>query len=117
LRKAGDGKETESEVSDTVTLTPKDVFPPAVPTGLHAIIGTRTVELSWDRDVEPDLAGYHLYRAEGDGQLTQVPAKLVAPSYSDHEVHAGGHYRYAVSAYDLTGNESARSAIIEALVP
>ncbi len=117
LERTGSGKEAESEVSDTVSINPKDVFAPAVPSGLHAIIGTRTVELSWDRNVEPDLAGYRVYRAEGDGPMTAVPDKLVAPSYSDHEVKPGGRYRYAVSAYDLNGNESARSTTIEALVP
>ena len=117
LQKTGSGKEAESEVSDSVNIRPVDTFAPAVPSGLHAIIGTRTVELSWDRNVESDLAGYRVFRAEGDGALTMVSAKLVAPSYSDHEVKAGGRYRYTVSAYDLSGNESARSSVIEALVP
>ena len=117
LQRTGSGKESESEVSDFVNITPVDKFAPAVPTGLHAIIGTRTVELSWDRNAEPDLGGYHVFRADGVGTLAPVPDKLAAPSYSDHAVKSGGRYRYAVSAYDLNGNESPRSAVIEALVP
>lgn len=117
LQRTGSGKETESEVSDSVNITPVDTFAPAVPTGLHAIIGTRTVELSWDRNMEPDLGGYHVFRAVGDGEFAAVPDKLVAPSYSDHEMKSGGRYRYAVSAYDLNGNESARSTVIEVLFP
>ena len=40
----------------------KDEFPPAVPAGLVAISGTRSVELSWDRVADSDLAGYRVYR-------------------------------------------------------
>jgi hypothetical protein len=45
----------ESDVSPEVTIAPIDTFAPAVPGGLRAIIGTRSIEITWDRDTEADL--------------------------------------------------------------
>ena len=39
---------------------------------------------------------------------------ITIPSYSDHQVEHGKTYRYAVSAIDKSGNESARSGPVEA---
>jgi hypothetical protein len=103
---------SESEISAEVTITPIDTFAPAVPAGLNAIIGTRSIELNWTRDPEPDLGGYRVYR---DGAL--IAGAVVSTSYSDRTVAPGVHYRYSVSAYDQTGNESAQSAPVEAALP
>ncbi len=107
---------SESELSDEVTITPKDIFPPSIPMNLKAIVGTRSVELSWDRDTESDLGGYRVFRGAGNRPLEPLAGKLVGVNYSDRAVPSG-HYRYAVSAYDLTGNESERSPAIEVDVP
>jgi hypothetical protein len=107
---------TESEASDSVSITAIDVFPPAVPTHLGAIAGTRSVELSWDRNTEPDLAGYRLFRSTGTGPFEPIGDKLPGPNYSDRAVKSGV-YHYAVSSVDLLGNESARSAPIDVTVP
>jgi hypothetical protein len=116
LQKSGD-QISESDVSDTVSYTASDTFPPAVPSGLRTIVGTKTVELSWNRNTEPDLAGYRVYRAEGDGPSQVVAAALTGPSYSDHDVKSGGRYRYRVLAFDQVGNPSDLSAPVEAQVP
>jgi hypothetical protein len=108
---------SESDLTDSQTITPVDTFPPATPTNIRAIVGTRSVELSWNRDTEPDLAGYRVFRAEGDGPFTLAVDKLTSPSFSDRAVKPGGRYRYAVSAVDQTANESQRSAPIEVVVP
>ncbi len=110
--KAGDA-EAESPVSQAVSITPKDVFPPAVPSGLTAIAGIHTVELSWNPDTDSDLRGYHVYRSLEGQEFARTGGLLSTPSYSDHEVEPGKRYRYAVSAIDQNGNESARSAPIE----
>jgi hypothetical protein len=103
---------SESDLSDEKTITPIDIFPPAVPAGLTAILGTKSIELNWTRDTEPDLAGYRVYR---DGAL--IAGAVLSTSYSDRTVQPGVRYHYAVSAYDQTGNESERSAPIEATLP
>ena len=98
-------------------ITPVDVFPPAVPTGLAAIPGVAGIELSWNPDTEPDLRGYVLYRSVNGGPLEKTGGLLPTPAYSDHAVETGKRYRYQVSAVDQLGNESARSPVLEIGAP
>ena len=107
----------ESEISAPVTITPVDLFPPAVPQGLAALAATASIELTWDRNTEPDLAGYYLYRAAGDKPLERLGGLLDEPAYSDREVQPGTRYRYAVSSLDQAGNESEKSQPVEAALP
>jgi fibronectin type 3 domain-containing protein len=95
-----------------VTFTPKDKFPPAVPIGLTAVPGTRTIELVWERNGERDFASYSVYR---DGK--RIADMLGSPAYSDKDVKPGTTYRYQVSAVDSAGNESALSGPAEAAIP
>ena len=106
-----------SEVSPPVPITPKDVFPPAVPTGLTAISGVGTIEVGWERNTEADLRGYRLYRAPENGDFQRLGDLLEIPAYSDKQIETGKRYRYAVTSMDQAGNESARSAVVEALAP
>ena len=114
IEKPAPNQEAESDPSDPVEITPKDEFPPAVPTGLRAMPAPTSIELSWDRDREPDLAGYRVYRAGDGGAFERVAEVSQVPAWSDQQVEPGKKYRYAVTAFDLAGNESARSAIVEA---
>jgi hypothetical protein len=104
-------KTAESELSDPATITVKDTFPPAAPAGLRAIGATSSIELTWERNTEADLAGYRIYRSVGDGPFEKVGDAAV-PAYSDRAVEAGKPYRYRVTAVDASGNESERSAEI-----
>lgn len=106
-RKTGDNL-MESDASAVFTFTPVDRFPPAVPSGLVAIAGTRSAELVWDRVPDSDLAGYRVYR-----NGVKIADGLVTPAYSDKEVTAGSRYSYQVSAVDQAGNESAKCAAVE----
>lgn len=96
-----------------VLITRVDVFPPAVPTGLTALLGVTSIEIAWDRNTEPDLAGYRVYRAPAGGEFTKIADLGPAPAYSDRQFSKGQTYRYAVTAIDRRGNESARSAPFE----
>jgi hypothetical protein len=99
---------SESLPSAEVSVTPKDVFPPSAPVNLAAIAGVNTVELNWDRSADPDLKSYRVYRNDA-----VVMQDLDTPSFSDKQVKAGERYRYAVTAVDQAGNESAKSAVVE----
>ena len=110
-------KDAESEISDAVEITPQDRFPPAVPTAVTAIAAAQSIELTWDRNTEPDLKGYYLYRASEGGPFSRIGDLLETPSASDRKVESGKRYRYAVSAVDQLGNESALSAPVEISVP
>ncbi len=111
------GDPHQSEVSAPVSFTPQDVFPPGVPQGLSGVLGVNAIELVWQRNVEDDFAGYYVFRAVGTGAFEKLPIPIDAPTYSDRDIEAGKTYRYAVSAFDRTGNESARSAVVEIAAP
>ncbi|HTS61314.1 MAG TPA: hypothetical protein VMH28_04785 [Candidatus Acidoferrales bacterium] len=111
-----DDKLAESDLSNEVSIAPVDTFPPAVPSGLHATVGPASVELSWDPNTEPDLAGYRVYRAVGGGAFEKIADLSPVPSYSDKPVERGKTYRYAITAFDKAGNESARTPAAEAVV-
>ena len=110
--KAGAG-EAESELSAETALTPEDRFPPAVPTGLKAAASASGIELLWDRGTDADVAGYRVYRAVAGGAFERIADTQPAPTFSDRKVQPGAAYRYAVTAVDTRGNESAQSAQVE----
>ena len=107
----------ESNSSPTVCLTPRDTFPPAAPKGLSIVAGTGTMNLGWDANREPDLAGYLILRGEAPGDTLQplTPAPITATSYEDKTVKPGVRYVYVVVAVDnaTPPNRSAPSARIE----
>jgi hypothetical protein len=114
---AVDGPEHQSIVSSTVSITPKDIFPPAVPSGVTAVAGPGAIELAWNRDTEPDFKGYNLYRSVSGGPFEKIASLIAAPSFTDRMVEGGKIYRYEISAVDLLGNESNRSAPVQAVAP
>jgi hypothetical protein len=115
------GGALESSDSPLAIVTPKDTFPPAAPQGIVAATqpgttpGSVAVELSWSINVEPDLAGYRVYRAEQEGVRGALltPELLPSPAYRDNSVQSGHRYWYTVTAVDRSGNESAPSLAVE----
>jgi len=83
-------------------ITPQDTFPPAAPRSLQAIAGSRVINLIWDPNTEPDLAGYIVLRGEAPGDTLQAitPAPVTVTAYRDENVRAGARYVYAVVAVD-----------------
>ena len=108
------GENQWSVVSDGAEITPADVFPPAVPEGLSAAPTPQSIELAWTRNTDMDFRGYNVFRSDDNGPFAAIASLIEAPTYSDSKIEAGKKYRYEVSAVDLTGNESARSAPVEA---
>ena len=106
----------DSDPSQQASITTRDIFPPAVPSGLTATRGINTVEVAWNRNTEPDFKGYRVYRATGDGPFARIADMLEGPSFSDPNVSAGNRYRYTVSAVDQSGNESAQCPPVEITV-
>jgi hypothetical protein len=119
------GKPVESADSNLLSITPRDIFPPAAPTGLIGIFIPASsgvaahVDLSWAVSAETDLAGYHVYRSEQAGILgTTLDAKLLlTPAFRDMNIHSGSRYFYSVTAVDRSGNESQPSAAVSVNVP
>ena len=109
------GDVVESNISAVATITPKDTFPPAAPTGITAIVGAQSVEVSWDRSSDADFALYRVYRSIDEGEFARLAETGANPSYSDRGRQPGKRHRYAITAVDERGNESARSELAEAL--
>lgn len=100
----------ESEDSAVAPMTPRDVYPPAVPAGLSGVYTGEGVELIWTANVEADLAGYNVYRREPDGSFQKINHDLlITPIFRDASAQAGRSYFYRVTALDLAGNESGPS--------
>jgi len=113
-----DGARAESEPSATVAITPRDTFPPAVPTGLTAVNAAGAVDLLWNANTEGDLAGYNVYRSADGGPFARLNKQsMPTPIFHDPSVAPGQHYQYAVTAIDLAGNESQRSAAASVATP
>jgi hypothetical protein len=109
VAKLAPNRQAESDLSKEATIIPEDTFAPAAPAGLRADAVTASIELNWERNTESDLGGYRIYRAIGEGPLEKVAETSQVPTYSDRAVEHGKTYRYAITAVDRAGNESARS--------
>jgi fibronectin type 3 domain-containing protein len=99
-----------------------DVFPPAVPTGVQAVYSglsqQKFIDLTWAPVTDADLAGYNVYRREEGTQPMKISSELVkTPAFRDANIQAGHKYFYSVSAVDLRGNDSAKSAEASEQVP
>ena len=102
----------ESDPSDPICLTPRDTFPPAAPKNLQAVGSAGVVNLIWDANKEPDLAGYLVLRGEAPGDTLQplTPEPIRETRYQDRSVRPGVTYVYAVVAADRA-TPSNRSAL------
>jgi predicted small lipoprotein YifL len=111
---AGTGGAVESGDSESLTTTPRDIFPPAAPSGLAVLAAEGLVSLSWRPGAERDLEGYRVWRREdvspdfvplGGGLIREI-------AFTDASMAKGRTYLYAVSAVDTAGNESPRSEAV-----
>lgn len=121
----GDTTVESDQPMGTALVSPRDVFPPAAPTGLEVSVIPATgqvsayVELSWAISPEGDLGSYFVYR----GNLEDTPGQristetLLSPTFRDNSVLPGNRYYYQVSAVDRSGNESPKSSAVQADVP
>ena len=120
----GQALELAGPISAPIRVDVVDLFPPAVPQGLAAVAtagengNPPAIDLSWQPDTDADLAGYIVYRHEGNAWQRISPAQpVVGPGFHDANVQPGRTYDYAVSAVSQNGRESARSADAQETVP
>ncbi len=86
-----------------------DDEPPARPRGVRTITRDGAVEIYWHANEEPDLAGYYVYRNTAPSGYFRRIGITSDTFYIDHDVVNGETYFYAVSAFDIHGNESPMS--------
>ncbi len=110
----------ESTPSPETCAAPRDMTPPAAPTGLNGAKVGDLVSLSWAENVERDVAGYHVYRQAPGHPAVRVTAEPVRGTvFSDRADFSGGYVRYWVTAVDDAKplNESAPCAAVEVILP
>ncbi len=92
----------ESAASPPACITPRDTFPPAAPRNLAAVGAEGAVNLIWEPNDEPDLAGYIVLRGEAPGSkleaITMTPIRET--TFRDATTRPGARYVYAVVAVD-----------------
>ena len=114
---AADGSGTGYSADDTFSMgtadmilyaqwTQTDSEAPNEVTGLSALAGNGSAELSWTASDSSDVAGYKVYTRETGGSYdTAVDAGNVT-TYQVTELTNGVFYTFKVTAYDAALNES-----------
>jgi len=97
-----------------------DAIPPEAPTGLSATAAIGQILLEWTPNTESDLGGYNVYRGTTSPVVLSPGSKVnsglvLTSAYTDNGVVAGITYHYAVTAVDISGNESSLSAEDDAI--
>ena len=104
----------ESELGEPECEELVDTFPPAAPKGLNAVSSEGGINLIWEANTEPDLAGYYVLRGLPDAELERItPKPIPDPSFLDSNLRRGVRYVYAVVAIDKAGNASKPSKPVE----
>ena len=89
------------------------------PTGLVSRTGDRSVVLHWDKNSEPNLSGYRVYRSLSSGGpfVAQNPSLLTSPGFCDLSVGVvnGQTNFYQVTAVTTTAQESLPSTTLAAV--
>jgi hypothetical protein len=79
---------------------------------------TNVVDLNWNASTSKEIAGYNVYRGPNGSIWTKINAALVASTlYDDSTVANGNTYYYAVTAVDIQGAESSKTAAVKAVIP
>ena len=88
----------ESASSGTVTVAFKDLFAPGPPTLVTALPSgagePASILVAWSSPIEADVAGYRVYRAEGDAAFV-LGATVSSPQieWTDTKVNRGTRYQ------------------------
>jgi fibronectin type 3 domain-containing protein len=113
------GAQVESLNSNSVSVSPKDIFPPAAPERPSVAApepSSARLAIFFAANKEADIAGYNIYRSTDPDLPKQSwtrlnQALLTRTTYQDDRVEPGKTYYYYVTAVDKTGNVSPPSEV------
>jgi hypothetical protein len=101
---------------ETTVFVP-DYTPPAVPRGVYAEAGDNYVDLFWQPNTDPDIAGYRVYVKTESMAKFQFLGSASDNHFYDKGAPNGITYYYGITAYDVNGNESELSYDIGIATP
>ena len=107
------GLGVESDPSGPTCQMLVDTFPPAAPKGLTTVATDGAINLIWEPNTEPDLAGYVVLRATGGQALQQMTKEPMTDGSFFDTVPRGARFVYAVRAVDKAGNVGPISERVE----
>jgi fibronectin type 3 domain-containing protein/TolB-like protein len=94
---------------------------PSRPRNLTAEAKSDRIVLQWDKNSEPDIAGYEILRTEKGlwkllGKETKI-GEVIGISFEDRTAQEGKRYNYSIVAFDKTGLHSDRSKPVSSKIP
>jgi len=107
-------------IPSTVSITTKDVIPPAAPTNLVATVNnSKEITLTWSPATDDTyIVAYQVYRGTSPTALTQVSQTYpTSQKFSSYPLTPGTTYYFAVTAEDSGGLFSPMSAVVSATTP
>jgi hypothetical protein len=119
------GAQVESLNSNAVSVSPRDVFPPAAPERPSIAApepSSAKLAIFFAANKETDIAGYNIYRSTDPDLPKQNWTKLnqtllTRTTFTDDKVEPGKTYYYYVTAVDKTGNVSPPSEVASEKAP
>ena len=113
------GAQVESINSNAVSVSPKDIFPPAAPERPSVAApepSSARLAIFFAANKETDIAGYNIYRSTDPDLPKQSWTKLnqsllTRTTYQDDKVESGKTYYYYIIAVDKAGNVSPPSEV------
>ncbi len=117
-----EGGQVESLNSNSITVTPNDIFPPSAPSSITIAAAPGRLSLFFPANPEPDVVGYNVYRSTDPDlpkdQWQKLTLELLTrTTFQDERVEAGRRYYYYLTAIDRAGNVSAPSEVVSETVP
>ena len=116
------GNPVESLNSNSITVAPKDTFPPSAPSAITIAAAPGRLSLFFPANPEPDIAGYNIYRSNDENLPKDRWARLnsdllTRTTFQDERVESGRRYYYYLVAVDQAGNVSPASDVVSETVP
>jgi fibronectin type 3 domain-containing protein len=116
------GAQVESLNSNSLSVTPLDVYAPAAPTSITIAAAPGRLSLFFPANTEADVAGYSIYRSSdpdlSKDRWTKITTTLLErTTFQDENVESGKRYYYYLTATDRAGNVSPPSEVVSEVVP
>jgi fibronectin type 3 domain-containing protein len=94
----------EGPASGVAEGIPEKQIPPSPPSGLLAVFEEGGVALRWDKNPEPDVTGYNIYRrAAGEETFRKInPAPIKELYFLDASADPKTSYTYRLKAVDFS---------------